>query len=282
MLYCRLSGSLTRLGAAPSLVSLFKSDRRMFRWSPDSIQRRRRVRARGLALGLGLSLTLIRAADGVQDISDDPEAPAVNEPAPTVTAPEANALPSATAAGALTGTMISAAAGQARAIIADVRGRQSIYGRGDRILDGGTVVEIHPEQVVLWRNGRLETLGLWGGSVMRAAERAPGASHETSPEDYPQALRDAVFTNPGLLLQLLGATVVVDGGRFLGYRVMKPEDPAFLESLGLEPGDVLTEVNGVPLATTEDYGAELFDTMGGAGRLIFTVQRGSDLLMLSY
>ncbi len=91
-----------------------------------------------------------------------------------------------------------------------------------------------------------------------------------------------MFTRPELLLELAGATVVVEGGHFLGYRVMKPEDPAFLQSLGLEPGNVLTEVNGVPLDTTSDYGAEVFDAMSGTGRLTYTVRRGSQILALTY
>ena len=255
----------------------------MFRRNPDSLQRRRRVRARGLALGFGLSLTLIRAADGVQGASDDPRAPAVNEPEPTLeAAPEANVLPSASAAVALTGTILSAKSGEARAIIADVRGRQWIYERGDEIVGGGTVVEIHPDHVLLWRDGRLEALAFGGNTVARATQGAPEPSQETSPEDYPQVLRDAVFTRPELLLQLVGATVAVEEGRFLGYRVMKPEDPAFLESLGIEPGDVLTEVNGVPLATTSDYGAELFDTLRETGRLTYTVRRGNEMLVMTY
>jgi general secretion pathway protein C len=230
-----------------------------------------------------LSLTLIGAADGVQSASDDPDAPAMNEPAPTlVTAHEANVLPSASAAGALTGTILSAVSGEARAIIADVRGRQRVYARGEEISDGAKLVEIHPDYVVLQRDGRLEALGFSGSTVTRSTQPAPGASQETSPEDHHEDLRDAVFTRPELLLEIVGATVVVEGGHFRGCRVMKPEDPTFLKSLGLEPGDILTEVNGVPLDTTQDYGAELFDTLRGAGRLAYTIRRGSEILVLSY
>jgi type II secretory pathway component PulC len=84
-----------------------------------------------------------------------------------------------------------------------------------------------------------------------------------------------------LLLNLVGATAVVEGGHFRGYRVMKPEDPAFIESLGLKPGDVLIAVNGVPL-NTPDYGVQVLDAMSGTDKLAFTVQRGSEILVLNY
>jgi general secretion pathway protein C len=197
--------------------------------------------------------------------------------------PEANVLRSASGVGALTGTILSAVSTKARAIIADVRGRQRVYARGDEISDVGKLVEIHPDHVVLLRrDGRLEALGLSGNPLARSIQRAPGASQKIPPENNDEALRNAVFTRPELLLELAGATVVVEGGHFLGYRVMKPEDPAFLQSLGLEPGDVLTEVNGVPLERTSDYGAEVFDAMSGTGRLTYTVRRGNQILALTY
>jgi general secretion pathway protein C len=254
----------------------------MFPRSPDPLQRRRRVRARWLALGLGLSLTVVGAGDGVQGASNDPDARAVNESSPTLaTTHEASVLPPASAAGTLTGTILSAVS-EARAIIADAGGRQRVYARGEEISDGGKIVEIHRDHIVLRRDGRLEALAFSGSIVTSAIQPAPGANQATSPEDHPWDPRDAMFTQPELLLQMVGATIVVEGGHFRGYRVMQPADPTFLKSIGLEPGDILTEVNGVPLETAQDYGAELFDTLRGKGRVTYTFRRGSEMLVLCY
>jgi general secretion pathway protein C len=83
-----------------------------------------------------------------------------------------------------------------------------------------------------------------------------------------------------LHVQLIGATPAVEGDYFLGYRVMKPVDPALLESLGLEPGDILTAVNGVPL-DTPDYGIQLLNAMSGTGMLTFTVRRGNEIIAVN-
>jgi general secretion pathway protein C len=109
----------------------------------------------------------------------------------------------------------------------------------------------------------------------------PGAAQATPPEDYREVLRHALFTHPEQLLTLVGATVVVEGGRFRGYRVMQPENPAFLGSLGLKPGDILTGVNGVPLNDTRDYGVQVLDALSGTDKLTCTVQRGKQTLVVS-
>lgn len=254
----------------------------MIRSGSDFFQRRCRVRARLLVLAAGLSLTLVGAGSGAQSFSGDSDVPAARKPSSTpVTTPEADA-PSPPAGGrVLRGTILFTKSANARAIITDMRGRQRVYVSGDEIADGGEVVEIHRDYVVLRRGGRLETLEFSWNVATRMFERAtPSAAQATPPEDYREVLRHAMFTHPELLLQMVGATAVVEGGRFLGYRVMQPEDPAFLESLGLKPGDILTAVNGVPL-NTPDYGAQLLDAMSGMGKLTFTVRRGGQILVLS-
>jgi type II secretory pathway component PulC len=61
---------------------------------------------------------------------------------------------------------------------------------------------------------------------------------------------------------MVGATVVVEGGHFRGYRVMQPEDPTFLDSLGLKPGDILT-------ARESDAGRERMTDNSRVTRLAF-------------
>lgn len=245
------------------------------------------ARTRWLALGSGLllSLTLVGAGNGAQNASDDADASSGRMPLTTPSTPQdADALPRASADTALTGTIFSTKSADARTIIADVRGRQRVYARGDEIPEVGEVVEIHRDYVVLRRDGRLEMLDFrWDAVAVildHAADPARGAAQEAPSEKYLKDMRDSMFTHPELLFELLGATPVVKGERFLGYRVMKSEDPAFLESLGLKSGDMLTAVNGVPL-DTPDYGTQLLEAMSGTGKLTFTVRRGSQVLVLN-
>jgi general secretion pathway protein C len=232
-----------------------------------------------LVLAAVLSLTLVGAGNGAQSSFGDSGVPAVPEPSSApVTTPEAGAPSPPVDGTSLTGTILATKSANTRVIITDTRGRQRVYARGDETPDGAEVVEIHRDHVVLRRGGRLETLEFSWNTAVRILARS--AASETPPQDYNEVLRHAMFTHPELLLQMVGATVVVEGGHFRGYRVMRPEDPTFLDSLGLKPGDILTGVNGVPL-DTPDYGTHVLDAMSGTGKLIFTIQRGNQILVVS-
>lgn len=239
---------------------------------------RNNIRRRGVVLGLAVALMLLGAWNVVRS---SPAAGTLAVRESMALPREAVAPPPVSGGTALTGTILSARLAELRTIIADVRGRQRVYAYGDEISDGGKVVEIHRDYVVLRRNGRRETLEFSWNAVARALERATrGETQETQPAGDLEILRHEMFTHPELLLELVGAAPVVEGERFVGYHVMEPEDPAFLESLGLKPGDILTAVNGVPL-NTPDYGAQLLDAMSGTGKLTFTVRRGGQVLILS-
>jgi general secretion pathway protein C len=226
---------------------------------------------RGLVLGLGLSLALASMGEEGVPSASNPE-----------THTTAGHEPSAAVTPALKGTILSARSAEARVIITDASGHEQLYARGDEISPGASIVEIHRTFVVLRRNGRLEKIDFSRRSAEPLLEESAASTESggTPPGNDPEALRTEMFTNPGLLLQLVGATTVVEGGHFVGYRVMAPQNPAFLESLGLKPDDVLTAVNGMSFSNTSDYGAKLFDSLSGTGKLTFTVRRGSQTLVV--
>lgn len=227
---------------------------------------------RGLVLGLSLSLPLVSMGqEGVPSAS--------NAATHTTVGHE----PSAAVTPALKGTILSAKSAEARVIITDASGHEQLYARGDEIAPGTSIVDIHRTFVVLRRNGHLEKIDFFRRSAEPFLEESAASSESgsTPPGNDPKALRTAMFTHPELLLQTVGATVAVEDGRFVGYRVMTPQDPAFLESLGLKPGDILTAVNGMSFSNTSDYGAQLFDSLSGAGKLTYTVRRGTMTLVVN-
>ena len=249
----------------------------MLRSGPDFFQRWCRVWKRRLVLAAGL--TLAGAANAAQSSTDDSGVTA----APTASSvpmvsSKAEASSPGTNGTSLTGTILSTHATNARTIITDRHGHQRVYARGDEIADGGEVVEIHRDYVIVRRGWRLQRLDLSWTATTGTVERATLAQAMPA-EDHRKVLRHAMFSQPALLLELAGATADVEDGHFRGYRVTQPNDPAFLESLGLKPGDLLTAVNGVPL-DTPDYGAHVLDTLSAAGELTFTVRRGSQILVV--
>lgn len=176
----------------------------------------------------------------------------------------------------LRGTIVSASPAGDRAIIADPHGRQRTYGLGDTISGGGTIVEIDSDRIVIRLGGELATLRFsWQAPVRTARTMTATAAADI----HLEKLRATMLSNPGLLLQLVGALPVTDGQRPWGFRVIKRADKKLLHYLGLEPGDLLTAVNGVPLDGPK-ASAQLLNAMSGTGSLTFTVQRGSRVLVL--
>jgi len=74
----------------------------------------------------------------------------------------------------------------------------------------------------------------------------------------------------------LGVTPYIVNGKIQGYRVYPKADRDLFRSLGLRPGDLITEIDGQPLSDFE-FAYVLFETAFSGERVIFTVLRGDEL-----
>ena len=163
----------------------------------------------------------------------------------------------------------------ALAIIADQGGKEDYYAINAELPGGAKLKEIHSDRIILVRNNQDEVLRLPREAtdenipvavpVNAAAPPAPATepppqapaaaagSKAPSPEHNPEALailrsyRDALQTNPQLLAGVAKAEPVTEAGRQLGYRINAGNDATFLPRFGLEPGDIITTINGIVL-----------------------------------
>lgn len=139
---------------------------------------------------------------------------------------------------------------RASAIIAQGRGgKEEIYSVGDKLQGGVLIKEIHPEHIVLERNGRLETLklekrGTIGG--LASARKSPARSNN-SPAKTLAGIRKNILKNPASFGEYALPVVVKENGKQIGYRLSPQEKGGMLADLGLEASDVITEINGVSL-----------------------------------
>lgn len=148
----------------------------------------------------------------------------------------------------LRGVVASDRAGDSGAIIASPDGRERFFGVNDALPGGAMLTEVHRDRVVLERNGQLETLRLPKESLDQGGgERA--SRSPPSPGRLPSLneVRDMVLSDPQRLNDLVQISPRNEGGRFIGYELQPGRDAALLERLGLQPGDVVTAVNGVEL-----------------------------------
>jgi len=150
-------------------------------------------------------------------------------------------------------------AGNDFAIITDAGGKDEAYRVGDALPGGATLAEIYPDRVILERNGRLETLKLpregEGGRRARtmrgdARGRSAAAGRLQVPAGAGEVLaryRERLLTDPQSVMDVVRAEPYRRGGRIVGYRVYPGRDRELLAQVGLQPGDVITEVNGLGL-----------------------------------
>ena len=79
---------------------------------------------------------------------------------------------------------------------------------------------------------------------------------------------------------MVNAQPVMEGGQLKGYRLKPGRDRKLFSSVGLQPGDIVTNVNGIPLNDMSQMGA-VFEQLSSANRLDVTVERGGQQTQLS-
>lgn len=137
----------------------------------------------------------------------------------------------------------------AQAIIGQPNGQEQSYGIGAALPGGAILKEIKPTSVVLLRNHQYETL-----SLPKLDDGVDlGAASPDNPAPPPSGMslrqvRDTLLSNPQSLAGLI-RTEPYRGpqGQVQGYRIQPGTDKGLFQRYGLQPGDIVTKVDGVPL-----------------------------------
>lgn len=172
----------------------------------------------------------------------------------------------------LRGVFSSDDQGNARAIIADPRGKEEQYSIGDTLPGNAALSEVHADKVILQRNGRYETLrlpkdsmpGNTTSSSNTASRRSTPARSSSSPEQRLRTVRQNLKKRPRDLYNLVRATPKKDEeGNTIGFELGPGRDPALFEQVGLQKGDVAIQINDIKL-----------DNPANSARALKSVQSG--------
>ena len=185
-----------------------------------------------------------------------------------------------------------------RALIAQGGAVERSYSEGDNLAAGIKIKQILPDQVVLVRNGQLESLKLprrtetigqdqdaqdtvaspkanntltTAGTTAHLNDRRPKTVKAAG---IAQHLRQATQTNPERLQDLAYANPYMRNGQFVGLQLKPGRNRGLLPRLGLRSGDVLTELNGVKL-TDASQSITLFQQLLQADQINAKVLRGN-------
>lgn len=161
------------------------------------------------------------------------------------------------------------------AIISD-GGPSKVYSVGDNV-NGAALHSVYLDHVILDRNGTLETLVL---PRLIAGNRAgPRISRRIGPDartvEAVENVRRMVQQDPGLLDQVMRTVPSYDNsaGKLRGFRAYPGRNRAIFNKLGLQPGDLVTSINGQPLDDPQ-HAQEVFNTIQTSNTVSVTLERG--------
>ncbi|GEM75871.1 type II secretion system protein GspC [Vibrio sagamiensis] len=177
----------------------------------------------------------------------------------------------------LVGAVASSNSKVSLAVIAN-RGKQATYGIGEQI--DGTRAELKAvlvDRVIIENQGRDETLMLEGVDYKKLSEtqhQRPsrhGVKSSIPSEKLEQIKAELAKDGSSVFTYINISPVMLEGG-LAGYRVSPGRDAALFNSVGLKPGDIAIELNGIDLRDSSS-GAQLSRIMQDLQELNLTVER---------
>lgn len=200
------------------------------------------------------------------------EAPVASTPPPT----DVVNAPDTTLNLKLSGTVLGEDNdGISQAMITSGNQPEKLYHLGDLIegASGATLHQVYRDRVILNRNGRLETLRRPEANATVARASPLGRpSLPVAQNNATAPLRQVITDNASQLTNIVRFAPHVEGGQVVGFRVTPGRDADTFASLGLEPGDVVTDINGLTLDDPA-RGLEAFAALGEASMANVTILR---------
>ena len=154
-------------------------------------------------------------------------------------------------------------------------GPAQVYKVGDEI-GRATLYSVYLDRVMLKRDGRLEILAL----PRLLATRGDGPPPVTTADDAPGPSRAI----PKSMGDLMGADPAIseDSGAFQGFRLHPGRTGAAFIRAGLRNGDIMTAVNGTPLANqNQQTSQEIVNTMLTSDHAVVSVLRNGKPMEVS-
>ena len=188
------------------------------------------------------------------------------------------------------------------AAVVNLGGKDQAVKLNQDLPNGAKLIEVHPDHIVVSRNGISERVDLdtyrgagssGGNNAGGAGGKATGSARSGtaagvgfrlnifSPGQNSYSLSrqelNTVLQDPRQM-EFLGRIGVAPGG---GVRVDEAPVNSLSNKLGLQAGDVITNINGQPVASPGDL-ARLYSQFGTLSQVRVEVKRGGTPTMLTY
>lgn len=164
------------------------------------------------------------------------------------------------------------------AIIENSQKKQDVFENTEQVFAKAVLKEIHPEHVVLERDGKLEILEVAGGikDPSESSIRSDGTEFVV-PEDE---LTDALNNLPKLLSEAR-AVPYFRNGESIGMRLYAIKAGSMYEKLGLKNSDVIKEINSNKV-NDPSKALKLFEDLKSERSISVSVEREGQDVQLQY
>ena len=181
----------------------------------------------------------------------------------------------------LKGTVATDDQSKAHAIILDGTGNEDGFFIHDLIPGGAVLHRVLPDRVILNRGGILETLRLPKKSTGAAAGSSitRPATSRVAPTP-PTRVQNLAAPTATSFTDVVRPQPYMPNGQLKGYRVYPGRDRRAFASLGLQAGDLVTEINGMAL-NIPAQGMEAFGTLSNAAPVTLTVERNGEPISMT-
>lgn len=156
-----------------------------------------------------------------------------------------------------------------RAIIGESAAAARLYAVGAALPGGARLLEVHGDRVILGVGGARETLLMPRATV-------PVTAPATPPEGGVAPLAAAPTAAVGAAAapdEFVRWQAILKDGRIAGVRVYPGERAELFKRSGLQPGDLVVEINGTPLASAAGA-AQFAQTLSATPLSTLRVERG--------
>ena len=177
----------------------------------------------------------------------------------------------------LTGTIATNDPKRGLAIIGETAANAKVYSVGASVGGGVTLYAVYTDHVLLDRAGTIESLALprqalAGGPARAAISGLPGGNATFGQPNLAESVRRLIARDPGVVSEVMRPQQVFSNGQLRGFRVYPGRNRQQFAKLGLQPGDLVTSVNGTALDDPA-RGNEIFRTIGSSDSVRVTIER---------
>lgn len=175
----------------------------------------------------------------------------------------------------LLGILSATAERGSRALIGTSNGEEKPFAIGDDVVRGVRLQAIFPDRVILARGSQLETLRLDKDAPSKAlaavSNEQPVPATDTG--RMLTTIRQELLNDPSRASEYIRVQPASSGGQLRGYRLYPGRDRGAFNAVGLRPGDLVTQVNGIQL-NDANTALQMLGQLSQAGSVSLVVERG--------